>query len=96
MEEIRRDWERNTGSQQRARRLSTNLAPSRPVGPPKPAARRMAVSAAVQPPEFEAPESAPNRINGLSKFDVELREMIVRLRLRQLELQERERSLSVL
>jgi hypothetical protein len=93
LDDIRRDWERNADSQQRARRLSTSREPPRPASAPKPAARRVAVSTAVQPPELDAPESGPNRINGLSKFDVELREMIVRLRLRQLELQERERSL---
>jgi hypothetical protein len=93
LEKIRRDWERNADSQQRARRLGSNHEPSRPAKPPQPTARRVAVSAAVHAPEFDAPESGPIRLNGLSKFDVELREMIVRLRLRQLELQEREHSL---
>jgi hypothetical protein len=72
IEEIRRDWDRNADSQQRARRMG-----------PSPPVRQM----------DDALPSGPTRINGLSKFDVELREMIVRLRLRQLELQEREHSL---
>jgi hypothetical protein len=93
LEEIRRDWERNADSQQRARRLGSDHESSRPVSAPHPSARRVTAAAAVHAPEFDTQESGPTRLNGLSKFDVELREMIVRLRLRQLELQERERSL---
>ena len=89
IDQIRIDWERNADPLQRARGLAAVAAPPAPVQAIRqpapvqaPAARRAA--------DDDADGGGPARLGGLSKFDLEMRDMAVRLKLRQLALREKE------
>jgi hypothetical protein len=94
IDQIRIDWERNADPLQRARGLAAVAAPS-PAPPaqvqptlrpaPAPSARRVA--------DDDSDGGGPARLGGLSKFDLEMRDMAVRLKMRQLALREKEDSL---
>jgi hypothetical protein len=60
-------------------------APVQAVRQPAPSARRGA--------DDDSDGGAPARLGGLSKFDLEMRDMAVRLKMRQLALREKEDSL---
>jgi hypothetical protein len=90
IEQIRIDWERNADPLQRARGLSPVPDPPAPVkqirqSAPAPAARRVA--------DDDSDGGGPARLGGLSKFDLEMRDMAVRLKLRQVALHEKEGAL---
>ena len=80
LDEIRQDWNNNADPRQ-----------------PRPETRRptaQRIQVAPEPSdEASGVESGPAKLNGLSKFDVDLRDSIVKLRLRQLELQQKEKTL---
>jgi len=85
------DWKHNADATQRSRRLGAAVdepvpeqAVRRPV--PAPAARHV-------PEEDFAGTTGPTRLGGLTKFDLELRDMVVRLKLRQVALREKEGAL---
>lgn len=91
--QIRIDWEQNADPLQRARRMGAvshdpvpAVAAQRPASRPAPAAVHQ-----ISDSDFGGQE--PARLNGLSKFDLEIRDMVVRLRLRQVALKEKERAL---
>ena len=88
LDQIRVDWERNADPLQRARRMGSAAdqpAPVQAVRQPAPSARRGA--------DDDSDGGAPARLGGLSKFDLEMRDMAVRLKMRQLALREKEDSL---
>jgi hypothetical protein len=90
IDQIRIDWERNADPLQRARRMGSTAAPPAQVQPirrpaPAPAARRVA--------DEDSDGGGPARLGGLSKFDLEMRDMAVRLKLRQVALREKEGAL---
>ena len=90
LEQIRIDWERNADSLQRARRIGSAADQPAPVQAvrrpaPAPAARRVA--------EDDSAGGGPTRLGGLSKFDLEMRDLAVRLKLRQVALREKEGAL---
>jgi hypothetical protein len=88
LDQIRVDWARNADPLQRARRMGSAAdqpAPVQTVRQPVPAARRVG--------NDDSNGGGPARLGGLSKFDLEMRDMAVRLKMRQLALREREDSL---
>ena len=88
LDQIRVDWARNADPLQRARRMGSGAdqpAPVQAVRRPAPAARRVA--------DDDSDGGGPARLGGLSKFDLEMRDMAVRLKMRQLALREKEDSL---
>jgi len=88
LDQIRVDWERNADPLQRARRMGSAAdqpAPVQAVRQPAPSARRGA--------DDDSDGGAPARLGGLSKFDLEMRDMAVRLKLRQVALREKEGAL---
>jgi len=90
LDQIRIDWERNADPLQRARRMGSTAAPPAPVQQirqpaPAPAARRAV--------EDDSEGGGPARLGGLSKFDLEMRDLAVRLKLRQVALREKEGAL---
>jgi hypothetical protein len=89
IEQIRIDWDRSADPLQRARGLAAVAAPPAPVQPirqsaaaPPPAARRVV--------EDDSDGGGPAKLGGLTKFDLEMRDMAVRVKLRQLALREKE------
>jgi hypothetical protein len=85
IDQIRTDWERNADSLQRARRMGSTAAPPAPVQTirqPAPAARRTA--------DDDSDGGGPAKLGGLTKFDLEMRDVAVRLKLRQVALHEKE------
>jgi len=88
LDQIRVDWARNADPLQRARRMGSATdqpAPVQAVRRPAPAARRVA--------DDDSDGGGPARLGGLSKFDLEMRDMALRLKMRQLALREKEDSL---
>jgi biotin operon repressor len=90
IDQIRIDWERNADQLQRSRRLSPAPAPPAQVQQirqpaPAPAARRVV--------EDDSDGSGPAKLGGLTKYDLEMRDMAVRLKLRQVALREKEGAL---
>jgi hypothetical protein len=88
LDQIRVDWARNADPLQRARRMGSAAdqpAPVQAVRQPAPAARRVA--------DDDSDGGGPARLGGLNKFDLEMRDMAVRLKMRQLALREKEDSL---
>jgi hypothetical protein len=91
IEQIRIDWARNADPLQRARGLAAVTAPPAPpaqvqqIRRPAPAARRVV--------EDDSDGSGPAKLGGLTKFDLEMRDMAVRLKLRQVALREKEGAL---
>jgi len=90
IDQIRIDWERNADPLQRSRRLSPVPDPPAPVQPvrqpaPAPTARRVA--------DEDTDGGGPAKLGGLTKFDLEMRDMAVRLKLRQVALREKEGAL---
>jgi hypothetical protein len=90
LDQIRQDWKHNADSMQRSRRMGSvadqpvpQQAVPRPV--PAPAARHAA--------EDDFATGGPTKLGGLTKFDLELRDMVVRLKLRQVALREKEGAL---
>jgi hypothetical protein len=79
LDRIKLDWDRNADPLQRARRMGSA------ADQPAPAARRVA--------DDGSDGGGPARLGGLSKFDLEMRDMAVRLKMRQLALREKEDSL---
>ena len=91
IDQIRLDWARNADPLQRARRMGSvadRAVPEQAVRRPVPAsgARRV-------PEEDLAGAAGPSKLGGLTKFDLELRDMVVRLKLRQVALREKEGAL---
>jgi hypothetical protein len=87
IDQIRIDWERNADPLQRARRMGSvadQPAPVQSVRRPAPA------SAARRTADHDSDGGGPARLGGLSKFDLEMRDMAVRLKLRQVALREKE------
>ncbi len=89
--QIRIDWERNADALQRSRRMGSVADPAVPAQ----AVRRPVPAPAAHPvPEDDfAGTTGPTRLGGLTKFDLELRDMVVRLKLRQVALREKEGAL---
>jgi hypothetical protein len=88
LDRIRLDWDQNADPLQRARRMGSAAdqpAPVQTVRQPAPAARRVA--------DDGSDGGGPARLGGLSKFDLEMRDMAVRLKLRQVALREKEGAL---
>jgi hypothetical protein len=91
IEQIRIDWARNADPLQRARGRAAVTAPPAPpaqvqqIRRPAPAARRVV--------EDDSDGSGPAKLGGLTKFDLEMRDMAVRLKLRQVALREKEGAL---
>jgi hypothetical protein len=90
IEQILADWQRNADPLQRARGLAAVPEQPAPVQAirrpaPAPAARRTA--------DDDSDGGGPARLGGLSKFDLEMRDMAVRLKLRQVALREKEGAL---
>jgi hypothetical protein len=90
IEQILVDWKRNADPLQRARGLAAVAEQPAPVQTirrptPAPAARRAA--------DEDSDGGGPARLGGLSKFDLEMRDMAVRLKLRQVALREKEGAL---
>jgi hypothetical protein len=90
IEQIRIDWVRNADPLQRSRRLSPVPDAPAPVQQirqtaPAPAARRVV--------DDDSDGGGPARLGGLSKFDLEMRDLAVRLKLRQVALREKEGAL---
>jgi hypothetical protein len=89
IEQIRIDWERNADPLQRARGLSPvpdPPAPAQPIRQPATVARRVA--------DEDSDGGGPAKLGGLTKFDLEMRDMAVRLKMRQAALREKEGALS--
>jgi hypothetical protein len=93
IDQIRRDWAHNADPLQRARRMGSAAAqpaPAQmvrrpaPAPTPVPAARRTA---------DDGDGGGPAKLGGLTKFDLEMRDMAVRLKLRQVALREKEGAL---
>lgn len=87
IDQIRFDWERNADPLQRARRMGSAAdrpAPVRSVRRPAPApeTRRIVNDA--------EGGRGTTKLGGLTKFDLEMRDMAVRLKLRQVALREKE------
>jgi hypothetical protein len=88
LDRIKLDWDQNADPLQRARRMGSAAdqpAPVQAVRQPAPAARRVA--------DDDSDGGGLARLGGLSKFDLEMRDMAVRLKMRQLALREKEHSL---
>ena len=91
IEQIRIDWARNADPLQRARGLAAVTAPQAPpaqvqqIRRPAPAARRVV--------EDDSDGGGPAKLGGLTKYDLEMRDMAVRLKLRQVALREKEGAL---
>ena len=90
LERIKLDWDQNADPLQRARRMGAAADPPAPVQTvrgtaPAPAVRRVA--------DDGSDGGGPARLGGLSKVDLEMRDMAVRLKMRQLALREKEDSL---
>jgi hypothetical protein len=93
IEQIRIDWERNADPLQRARRMGSAAdqpAPVQAVRQPAPAPVPVPVPAARRFADDDSDGGGPAKLGGLSKFDLEMRDMPVRLKLRQLALREKE------
>jgi|GEM_PF-3171558 len=88
IEQILVDWKRNADPLQRARRLAAVAAPPAPVQP----VRRLAPTAR-RTVDDDPNGGGPARLGGLTKFDLEMRDMAVRLKLRQVALREKEGAL---
>jgi hypothetical protein len=85
LDQIRVDWARNADPLQRARRMGSaadRAVPEQAVRRPAPAARRAA--------DDDSDGGGPDRLGGLSKSDLEMRDIAVRLKLRQVALREKE------
>jgi biotin operon repressor len=90
IEQILIDWQRNADPLQRSRGLGAVVeqpAPVQTIHRPAPA------SAARRSENDDEEERGPAKLGGLTKFDLEMRDMAVRLKLRQLALREKEDSL---
>jgi hypothetical protein len=88
LDQIRVDWARNADPSQRARRMGSATdqpAPVQAVRRPPPAARRVG--------DDDSDGGGPAKLGGLTKFDLEMRDMAVRLKLRQVALREKEGAL---
>jgi hypothetical protein len=88
IEQIRIDWDRSADPLQRARGLSPVPDPPAPVQQIRqsaPAARRVV--------EDDSDGGGPAKLGGLTKYDLEMRDMAVRLKLRQVALREKEGAL---
>lgn len=90
LDRIKLDWDQNADPLQRARRMGSAADQPAPVQTvrrtaPVPAARRVV--------NDDSDGGGPARLGGLSKFDLEMRDMAVRLKMRQLALREKEDSL---
>jgi len=82
------DWQQNADPLQRSRGLSAVVeqpAPVQTIRRPAPATHRVANDA--------EEERGPAKLGGLTKFDLEMRDMAVRLKLRQVALREKEGAL---
>lgn len=90
IEQILVDWQRNADPLQRARGLAA--APAQPA--PVQTIRRPATAPTPRRTADDASDGGgPARLGGLSKFDLEMRDMAVRLKLRQVALREKEGAL---
>ena len=93
IEQIRIDWERNADPLQRARGLAAVAAPPAPPAQVQPIRQPAPAPAARRAADDDADGGGPARLGGLSKFDLEMRDMAVRLKMHQLALREKEDSL---
>jgi hypothetical protein len=85
LDRIRLDWDQNADPLQRARRMGSvadQPAPVQAIRQPAPAARRVV--------EDDSDGGGPAKLGGLTKNDLEMRDMAVRVKLRQLALREKE------
>jgi hypothetical protein len=91
LDQTRLDWKHNVDPLQRSRRMGS--VADRAV--PEQAVRRPLPAPAAHPaPEDDfAGAAVPTKLGGLTKFDLELRNMVVRLKLRQVALREKEGAL---
>jgi biotin operon repressor len=93
IEQIRIDWERNADPLQRARGLAAVAAPPAPPAQVQPIRRPAPAPAARRVVEDDADGGGPAKLGGLTKYDLEMRDMAVRLKLRQVALREKEGAL---
>jgi hypothetical protein len=96
LDRIKLDWDQNADPLQRARRMGSATgqpAPVQTVHRPAPAPIPEQAPAVRRTADEGSDGGGPARLGGLSKFDLEMRDMAVRLKMRQLALREKEDSL---